>query len=324
MSLHKHLILLVCIFTARVNVSTATVVQYNTINAGLNGTEIWEVRDNKLVGFRYESFGGFRFREEGFITNIVTGSSSIYNFSGARSTQLYAISTTDNNTYGGMAWFGPTLSTRVYGFLQPSSATGFLSEPPYASSSTIQGIYGNSAVGWVQIGSSRVGFLRHATDTTTTFIPVDYSNSGITASSTEARGVFGNIVVGTTNVGGTNYGFAWNSLSNQFTHPFLAAGSTQTFFNDINDGFIVGTATLNGKNTPFLLEPVSGLLEYFSSPQGYAASGKSYDNGILAGSYVTSNNETLGYYANVPEPNSLFLALFAASLSLLYPRRRKT
>jgi hypothetical protein len=324
MSLRKHFILLASVLTACVNVSTATVVQYNTVNAGLNGTEIWEVRNNKLVGFRYESSSGFRFREEGFITNIATGLSSIYNFSGARSTQLYAISTTDNNTYGGMAWFGPTLSTRVYGFLQPSSATGFLSEPPYASSSSIEGIYGNSAVGWVQIGSSRVGFFRYATDTTTTFIPVDYTNSGITASSTEARGVFGNIVVGTTNVGGTNYGFAWNSLSNQFTDLFLAAGSTQTFFNDINDGLIVGTATLNGKNTPFLLEPNSGSVEYFSSPQGYAASGKSYDNGILAGTYVTSNNETLGYYANVPEPSSLFLALFAASLSLLYPRRRKT
>jgi hypothetical protein len=62
----------------------------------------------------------------------------------------------------------------------------------------------------------------------------------------------------------------------------------------------------------------------FQGNPALSASGSSYDNGILVGSYVTSTGETLGYYANVPEPKTGLLVSFSAALTLFYRRRRKS
>lgn len=328
MSLHKHLILLACIFTAGVNVSFGIVVQFNTVNGGLTGTQIREVRDGKLAGFRYQnSFLGTRNYEEGFITNIATGVSSTYKYTDsvkglATSTQIYAISTTDNNRYGGMSYFGEFLPVRVYGFVKNSNGSSLIVEPSGVSNSSIEGIYGNTCVGWYEQGGKRYGFYKIELGSDAGFYSVLYNKNAVDASSTELRGLWGGTAVGTATYGSISYGFGFNNSG--FSNLYSAPGSTSTYFNDYNDGLIAGTATIGGVNTPFLFDPANSQWEFYTSPEGYAASGSSYDNGILAGSYVTATGETLGYYANVPEPKSLFLALFAASLSLLYPRRRKT
>ena len=287
------------------------VVQYQTVNAGLTGTEIREIRDGKLAGFRYEnSFIGTRNFEEGFVTNIVTKTSSIEKFPSSVSTQIYAISTTDNNRYGGMVYFGENFPTRVYGFLRGSDGGYSFAEPPNVSNSSVEGIYGNISVGWAVQNGKRSGFFRVDSATNSSYFKIDYNKAGFAAPTyTEATGVFGDVVVGTTIINGITYGFGCNISTGAFSDPFLAPSSTATFFNDYNDGLIAGTATIGGVNTPFLLDPSTNQPEYFISPQGYSASGRSYDNGILAGSYTTSSGEKLGFYANVPEPNinTLFL-----------------
>jgi len=330
MSLHKHLILLACIFTAGVNVSFAIVVQYQIVNAGLTGTEIREIREGKLAGFRYEnSFLGTRNYEQGFITNITTGVSSTYMYSDgtrgvATSTQIYAISTTDNNRYGGMAYFGEFLPVRVYGFTKESNGSASIVEPSGVSNSSVEGIYGNVSVGWAVQSGKKYGFFRVDSGASAGFYRLDYNKPGFgLSSSTEATGVYGSIIVGTTVISGVNYGFAYDASNGTFSNPYLASGASATFFNDFNDGVIAGTATFAGTNTPFIFNPYTDQWEYFTSVEGFSASGRSYDNGILAGTITTQAGEKLGFYANVPEPNSLFLALFASSLSLLYPRLRK-
>jgi hypothetical protein len=302
------------VFLAMTTRTFGLVVQYQTVNAGLTGTEIREIRDGKLAGFRYQnSIIGTRNFEEGFVTNIITKTSSIESFPSSVSTQIYAISTTDNNRYGGMVYFGEILPTRVYGFLRGSDGGYSFAEPPNVSNSSVEGIYGNISVGWAVQNGKRSGFIRVDSATNSSYFKVDYNKAGFAASTyTEATGVFGEVVVGTTIINGITYGFGCNISTGVFSDPFLAPSSTATFFNDYNDGFIAGTATIGGVNTPFILDPSTTQPEYFISPQGYSASGRSYDNGILAGSYTTSSGEKLGFYANVPEPNMNTLILVGA------------
>jgi hypothetical protein len=308
--------------------SLGIVVQYNTVNAGLTGTAIREIRDGKLAGFRYQnSFLGTRNYEEGFITNIATGVSSTYRYTDsvkglAMSTQIYAISTTDNNRYGGMSYFGEFLPVRVYGFINNSDGSSLIVEPFGVSNSSIEGIYGNISVGWYERSGKRYGFYKIESGSGAGFYSVNYNKNAVDASSTELRGLWGGIVVGTATYGNFSYGFGFNNSG--FSDLYSAPGSTSTYFNDYNDGLIAGTATIGGVNTPFLFDPVNSQWEFFTSPEGYAASGSSYDNGILVGSYVTSTGETLGYYANVPEPKTGLLVSFSAALTLFYRRRRKS
>ena len=311
--------------------SFATVVQYQIVNAGLTGTEIREIRDGKLAGFRYEnSFLGTRNYEQGFITNITTGVSSTYMYSdGARgvavSTQIYAISTTDNNRYGGMAYFGEFLPVRVYGFTRESNGSAAIVEPSGVSNSSVEGIYGNSSVGWAVQSGKKYGYFQLDSGASASFYRLDYNKPGFgLSSSTEATGIYGSIIVGTTVISGVNYGFAYNASNGTFSNPYLASGASATFFNDFNDGVIAGTATVAGTNTPFIFNPYTDQLEYFTSVEGYSASGRSYDNGVLAGTITTQTGEKLGFYANVPEPKSHILVLISASLGLVYRRRRKS
>lgn len=315
-------------FLSSASDSLGIVVQFNTVNAGLTGTQIREVRDGKLAGFRYQnSFLGTRNYEEGFITNIATGVSSTYMYTDsvkglATSTQIYAISTTDNNRYGGMSYFGEFLPVRVYGFVKNSNGSSLIVEPPGVSNSSIEGIYGNTSVGWYEQNGKRYGFYRIESGSDTGFYSVLYNKNAVDASSTELRGLWGGTAVGTATYGNISYGFGFNNSG--FSNLYSAPGSTSTYFNDYNDGLIAGTATIGGVNTPFLFNPVNSQWEFFTSPEGYAASGSSYDNGILAGTYIASTGETLGYYANVPEPKSYILVLLSAALGLVYRRRRKS
>ena len=290
----------------------AAVVQYNTVNGGLTGTQIREVRDGKLVGFRYEnSFLGTRNYEQGFITNINTGASSVYTYvdsvkGTATSTQLYAISTTDNNRYGGMAYFGEFLPVRVYGFVKNANGSSSIVEPPGVSNSSIEGIYGDTSVGWYEQSGKRYGFYKIESGTNPGFYSYLYSNPDRgSASGTELRGIWGDTFVGNAIYDSVSYGFGANNTG--VSNLYLAPDASATYFNDFNDGLIAGTATINGINKPFLFNPITEDWEFFTSPEGYSASGSSYDNGILAGSYVASTGETLGYYAIVPEPSTSFL-----------------
>jgi hypothetical protein len=305
--------------------SKAAVVQYITVNTGLSGTEIREVRNGQLGGFRYEnSFLGTRNYEQGVIFNISSGVSTTYMYSGASSTQIYAISATDNARIGGMAYFGEFLPVRVYGFIKEVNGSAAIVEPPAVSNSSVEGINGNVSVGWAVQGGKRSGFFKFESSTNSTYYKLDYSKTGFNpSSSTEATGIFGSTIVGTTTINGVNYGYAWNSSNGTFSDPFLAVGSSATFFNDFNDGLIAGTATLNGVNTPFLLDPFSSQIEYFANSQGYSSFGSSYDNGVLAGTYTTSSGQTLGYYAYVPEPNTSTLIALSLCLQVLLNRSRR-
>ena len=307
--------------------ATTVQVQYQIVNAGLTGTEIREIRDGKLAGFRYEnSFLGTRNYEQGFITDITTGVSSTYMYSdGTRgvavSTQIYAISTTDNNRYGGMAYFGEFLPVRVYGFTRESNGSAAIVEPAGVSNSSVEGIYGNSSVGWAVQSGKKFGFFRLDSGASAGFYRLDYNKPGFgLSSSTEATGIYGSIIVGTTVISGVDYGFAYNTSNGTFSNPYLASGASATFFNDFNDGVIAGTATVAGTNTPFILNPYTDQLEYFTSVEGYSASGRSYDNGVLAGTITIQTGEKLGFYANVPEPNTSSLLLLSLCLQAILNR----
>jgi len=309
------------------SLNAGTVVVLNTINAGLTGTAIREVRDGKLAGFAYkENFLGQAEYESGIIYNISTQTRQTNNYiktdgNPAWSTQINSISATDNNRYGGMVYFGGELVFyRTYGFIRSASGSYFTVEPAGATRSEVHGLNGDKTVGWFDISGVRKGFLHQGSDYSSGFTTLQFPG----ATSTEARGVEGNYVIGNAVIGGLQYGFRYDISTGNYDSAYRATGNLETFFNDINDGMIVGTATSSGRNIPFLMQ--NGNYEFFDF-QGnptLSASGSSYDNGVLAGSYVTATGETLGYYANVPEPSSFFLALFAASMSLLYSRRCKT
>jgi len=327
----NHLPAIVVVFILYLDAGVkAAVVQYNIVNAGLTGTQIREIRDGKLAGFRYQnSFLGTRNYEEGFIKNITSGASSFYTYvdsvkGTATSTQIYAISTTDNNRYGCMAYFGEFLPVRVYGFVKNANGSSSIVEPPGVSNSSIEGIYGDTSVGWLEQGGKRYGFYRIETGANAGFYSVMFNNASLglgSASATELRGIWGGVAVGTATYGNTNYGFGFNG--SEFSGLYSAPGSTSTVFNDYNDGLIAGTATINGINNPFLLNPITDEWEFFTSSEGYSASGSSYDNGILAGSSVTSTGETLGYYANVPEPSTSTLIVLSLYLQALLNRSRR-
>jgi hypothetical protein len=307
--------------------SKAAVVQYNIVNAGLTGTQIREIRDGKLAGFRYQnSFLGTRNYEEGFIKNITSEAPSFYTYvdsvkGTATSTQIYAISTTDNNRYGGIAYFGEFLPVRVYGFVKNANGSSSIVEPPAVSNSSIEGIYGDTSVGWLEQSGKRYGFYKIETGANAGYYSVMFNNASLglgSASATELRGIWGGFAVGTATYGNTNYGFGFNG--SEFSGLYSAPGSTSTVFNDYNDGLIAGTATVSGINKPFLFNPNNNEWEFFTNPEGVSASGSSYDNGILVGSYVTSTGETLGYYANVPEPKTSTLIVLSLCLQALLNR----
>jgi hypothetical protein len=314
-------------FETSLCLSTTVQVQYNTINAGLTGTEIREIRDGKVAGFRYEnSFLGTRNYEQGFISNLTTRASSVYTYvdpvkGTASSTQIYAISTTDNNRYGGIAYFGEFLPVRVYGFVKNANGSSSIVEPPGVSNSSIEGIYGDTSVGWFEQSGKRYGFYKIETGANVGYYSVMFNNAsqGLgSASATELRGIWGGFAVGTATYGNTNYGFGFNG--SEFSQLYTAPNSTSTYFNDYNDGIIAGTATIGGANKPFLFNPVTSEWEFFTSPEGYSATGSSYDNGILVGSYLTSSGQKLGYYANVPEPNTSSLLLLSLCLQVILNR----
>jgi hypothetical protein len=303
-----------------------TTVVLNTVNAGLTGTAIREVRDGKLAGFAYkENFLGQAEYEAGIIYNISTQTRQTYNYiktdgNAAWSTQINSISATDNNRYGGMVYFGTELVLyRTYGFIRTASGTYFTIEPNGATRSEVHGLNGDKTVGWFDISGVRKGFLHQGNNFSSGFMTLEFPGS----TSTEARGVDGNFVIGNTVIGGLQYGFRYD-LSTGGYAAFRATGNLETYFNDINDGVIVGTATSSGRNIPFLMH--NGNYEFFDfqGNPALSASGSSYDNGILVGSYVTSTGETLGYYANVPEPKTGLLVSFSAALTLFYRRRRKS
>jgi hypothetical protein len=320
----KYISAFTCALALFSNLGFGIVVQYQVVDAGLTGTAIREIREGKLAGFRYEnSFLGTRNFEEGFVKNISTGVPSLYKYPNAYSTQIYAISTTDNNQYGGMAYFGELFPVRVYGFTKESNGNVNIIEPLGASNSSVEGIYGITSVGWYEQGASRYGFLRVESDSVSSFLRVAYNNplQGY-ASSTELRGIWGGVAVGSATFGGRSYGFGMSN--SEFSGIYSApGGSSGTYFNDYNDGLIAGTATFNGVNKPFLFNPSTEVWEFFVSPEGYSASGSSYDNGILAGSYVTTSGETLGYYAYVPEPNIGRLVVLALAMYTLFSRKRE-
>ena len=284
----KYISAFTCALALFSNLGFGIVVQYQVVDAGLTGTAIREIREGKLAGFRYEnSFLGTRNFEEGFVKNISTGVPSLYKYPNAYSTQIYAISTTDNNQYGGMAYFGELFPVRVYGFTKESNGNVNIIEPLGASNSSVEGIYGITSVGWYEL-----------------------------------RGIWGGVAVGSATFGGRSYGFGMSN--SEFSGIYSApGGSSGTYFNDYNDGLIAGTATFNGVNKPFLFNPSTEVWEFFVSPEGYSASGSSYDNGILAGSYVTTSGETLGYYAYVPEPNIGRLVVLALAMYTLFSRKRE-
>jgi len=296
-------------FISLSELTAGTVVVLNTVNAGLTGTAVREVREGKLAGHAYkEDLWGVAEYEKGIVYNISTRTLQTNNYvnindPSAVSTQINSISATDNNRYGGMVYFGNSLVPyRVYGFIRTSGGSYFTIEPSGATRSEVHGLSGDKTVGWFDIGGVRKGFLHQGNSYSTGFTTLEFPG----ASSTEARGVDGNNVVGNAVIGGVQYGFSYDISTGGYT-PYRATGNLDTYFNDINDGMIVGTATSGGQNIPFLMQ--NGQYEFFSfqGNPSLSASGSSYDNGILAGSYVTSTGETLGYYANVPEPKTSFL-----------------
>ena len=299
-----------------------TVVVLNTVNAGLSGTAIREVREGKLAGHAYkENFLGQAEYESGIIYNISTKvfqSNNYVNINdpSAVSTQINSISAQDNNRYGGMVYFGNSfVPYRVYGFIRTSGGSYFRIEPSGATRSEVHGLSGDKAVGWFDIGGVRKGFLHQGNSDSTGFTTLEFPG----ASSTEARGVDSNYVVGNAVVSGVQYGFRYDILTGGYT-SYRATGNLDTYFNDINDGIIVGTATSGGQNIPFLMQ--NGQYEFFSfqGNTNLSASGSSYDNGILAGSYVTSTGEALGYYAIVPEPNTSTLLSVSLCLQAILNR----
>ena len=298
----------------------ATTVQYHTIDGGLTGTEIREIRDGKVAGFRYaNSFLGVRVREEGFIQDISTQTTSSYSYPGQTSTQIYAISTTDSSRVGGMI-YSSNLFFQVFGFAVNLSNTSTNKiNPPWAYRSSVESINGTRTVGWydVDVFSNNMGFLHQGSDYSTGYTTVAYPN--VNSSSTRLTGIQGDILVGTTTISGVNYGFAYgiNQATNPFTPIYLVPGSTDTKFHDINDDFIVGTAVVGGINKPFLFDTLTGFGEFFTSPEGYSAEGYSYDNGVIAGTYTEPSGEKLGFYANVPEPNTSTLLLISLCLLAL-------
>ena len=308
-----------------VETRAGTVVVLNTVNAGLTGTAIREVREGKLAGHAYkENLFGQAEYESGIIYNISTRALQTNNYvnindPSAVSTQINSISATDNNRYGGMVYFGNSLVLyRVYGFIRTSDGSYFTIEPSGATRSEVHGLSGDKTVGWFDIGGVRKGFLHQGNSYSTGFTTLEFPG----ASSTEARGVDGNYVVGNAVIGGVQYGFSYDISTGGYT-PYRATGNLDTYFNDINDGMIVGTATSGGQNIPFLMQ--NGQYEFFSfqGNPSLSASGSSYDNGILAGSYVTSTGETLGYYANVPEPSTSTLIVLSLYLQALLNRSRR-
>jgi hypothetical protein len=302
-----------------------TVVVLNTVNAGLSGTAIREVREGKLAGYAYkENFLGQAEYESGIVYNISTQSRQTNNYiktdgNTAWSTQINSISATDNNRYGGMVYFGTELVLyRTYGFIKTSTGSYFTIEPAGATRSEVHGLSGDKTVGWFDIGGVRKGFLHQGNSYSTGFTTLEFPG----ASLTEARGVESNYVVGNTIIGGENYGFRYDIATGGYV-AYRATGNLDTYFNDINDGMIVGTAISSGRNIPFLMQ--NGNYEFFDfqGNSSLSATGSSYDNGILAGSYVTSTGETLGYYANVPEPNTSTLIALSLFLQALLSRSRR-
>ena len=291
---------------------------------GLTGTEVREIRDGKLAGFRYEnSFLGTRNYEEGFTKVISTGSQYIYRYPNKDSTQIYAISTTDNNQVGGMI-YSANMTYQVFGFTaNQSSNTQFQINPPGAYRSSVESINGLRSVGWYDLGASSAnrGFLQQGTDYSTGFTTIVYPNANTT--STRLTGIQGDILVGTTTINSREYGFIYDlsKTSDQFSVPLLITNSTGTRFNDINDNFIVGTAIIGGVNKPFLCDFFTGQVEFFTSPEGYSAEGYSYDNGIIAGTYDTPTGNKLGFYATVPEPGSSSLLLLGV-FAIIFQKRR--
>jgi len=290
-------------------VSYSAVVQYTTVGfAGWTGAEVREIRNGKIAGFRYENLILGR-REEGFIQDISTQTTSSYSYPGQTSTQIYAISTTDNSRVGGMI-YSSNLFYQVFGFAANSSNTSTNKiNPPVAYRSSVESINGTRTVGWydVDVFSNNKGFLHEGSDYSTGYTTVAYPN--VNSSSTRLTGIQGDILVGTTTISGKNYGFAYdiNRSTNPFSPIYLVPDSTDTKFHDINDNFIVGTAVVGGVNKPFLYNTLTGSSEFFTSPEGFSAEGYSYDNGIIAGTYTTASGEKLGFYANVPEPSTSFL-----------------
>ena len=98
-----------------VETRAGTVVVLNTVNAGLTGTAIREVREGKLAGHAYkENLFGQAEYESGIIYDISTRAPQTNNYvnindPSAVSTQINSISATDNNRYGGMVYFGNSL-----------------------------------------------------------------------------------------------------------------------------------------------------------------------------------------------------------------------
>ena len=312
-------------FISLSELTAGTVVVLNTVNAGLTGTAVREVRDGKLAGHAYkEDLWGVAEYEKGIIYNISTRTLQTNNYvnindPSAVSTQINSISATDNNRYGGMVYFGNSLVPyRVYGFIRTSGGSYFTIEPSGATRSEVHGLSGDKIVGWFDIGGVRKGFLHQGSSYSTGFTTLEFPG----ASLTEARGVESNFVVGNTIIGGENYGFRYDIASGSYV-AYRATGNLDTYFNDINDGMIVGTATSGGRNIPFLMQ--NGNYEFFDfqGNSSLSATGSSYDNGILAGSYVTSTGETLGYYANVPEPNTSTLIALGLFLQVLLNRSRR-
>jgi hypothetical protein len=312
-------------FISLSELTAGTVVVLNTVNAGLTGTAVREVRDGKLAGHAYkEDLWGVAEYEKGIIYNISTRTLQTNNYvnindPSAVSTQINSISATDNNRYGGMVYFGNSLVPyRVYGFIRTSGGSYFTIEPSGATRSEVHGLSGDKTVGWFDIGGVRKGFLHQGNSYSTGFTTLEFPG----ASLTEARGVESNYVVGNTIIGGENYGFRYDIATGGYV-AYRATGNLDTYFNDINDGLIVGTAISSGRNIPFLMQ--NGNYEFFDfqGNSSLSATGSSYDNGILAGSYVTSTGETLGYYANVPEPNTSTLFALSLFLQALLSRSRR-
>jgi len=316
----KNLYIFCLILGLETSLCFATTVQYHTIDGGLTGTEIREIRDGKVAGFTYKNLlFGIRDYEEGFVKTLSTGVSSTYKYTSAISTQIYAISTTDNNRYGGMAYFGGSLTVRVYGFDKAANGSESRVDPPGASNSSVEGIYGNTSVGWYERSGIRCGFLRVESGSNAVYYDLLFRDASLGISSfTELRGIWGGVAVGNTTYGGVSYGFGVSN--SEFSQLYTAPNSTSTYFNDYNDGIVAGTATIGGVNKPFLFNPVTNEWEFFTSPEGYSASGSSYDNGILVGTYLTSTGQKLGYYANVPEPNTSSLFLLSLCVQAILNR----
>lgn len=315
----------VFLFIALAKTSFGAVVQYQVVNMGLTGTEVREIRDGKVAGFRYEnSFLGTRNYEEGFTKVISTGSQYIYRYPNKDSTQIYTISTTDYNQVGGMI-YSANMTYQVFGFsANQSSNTQTQINPPGAYRFSVESINGLRTVGWYDLGvsSANRGFIHQGTDYSTGFSTIVYPNANTT--STRLTGIQGDILVGTTTINSKEYGFIYDlsKTSDQFSVPLLITNSTATRFNDINDNFIVGTATIGGINKPFLVDFLTGQVEFFTAPEGYSAEGYSYDNGVIAGTYDAPSGNKLGFYATVPEPTGVSFLIMSTAFAVFSRRRR--